>query len=139
MQSEDANVLILETDNESLLLLEDVLTDLGCFVDVVSTGVAALEHLRSHTPSLAILSNDLEAEPNGLDVCFRSKRIRRLQDMPVMVLSSTLDARVEDHALLAKADAVLQRPLERAQLRATVLALLLKASQDKAEDVIFEE
>ena len=136
---EDANVLIAETDNDTLMLLEDVLTDLGCFVDVVDTGVAALEHLRSHTPSLAVLSNDLPAEPSGMDVCYRAKRIRRLQDVPVVVLAEALDTRVEDHALLAKADAVLQKPLERSQLRATVLALLLKASKDRAEEVIFEE
>ena len=79
----DASILLVETDADTLKTLDDLFFDLGCFVDILETGQAALEYFRENTPTIAILSADL-SDPGGIDVCFRIKRIRRLQQMPVL-------------------------------------------------------
>jgi DNA-binding response OmpR family regulator len=122
----DASILIVETDAEALTILDNLFFDLGCFVDILETGQAALEYFRENTPTIAILSADL-SNPSGIDVCFRIKRIRRLQQMPVLIISSNGDDKNRDFAQMAKADVFLPKPLEPELLRAVIEELLARA------------
>jgi DNA-binding response OmpR family regulator len=122
----DASILLVETDADTLKTMDDLFFDLGCFVDVLDTGQAALEYFRQNTPTIAILSADL-SDPGGIDVCFRIKRIRRLQHMPVLILSSNDDDKTRDFAQMAKADVFLPKPLEPELLRAVIEELITRA------------
>ena len=122
----DASILLVETDPDALTALDELFFDLGCFVDVFSTGQEALEFLRQNTPTIAILSADL-SNPSGIDVCFRVKRIRRLQHMPVLIISNNEDDKTRDFAQMAKADVFLPKPLEPELLRAVIEELLARA------------
>jgi DNA-binding response OmpR family regulator len=122
----DASILLVETDTETLSILDDLFFDLGCFVDILDTGQAALEYFRENTPTIAILSADM-ADPGGIDVCFRIKRIRRLQHMPVLIISSNGDDKNRDFAQMAKADVFLPKPLEPELLRAVIQELIGRA------------
>jgi DNA-binding response OmpR family regulator len=122
----DASILLVETDADTLKTMDDLFFDLGCFVDVLDTGQAALEYFRQNTPTIAILSADL-SDPGGIDVCFRIKRIRRLQHMPVLILSSNDDDKTRDFAQMAKANVFLPKPLEPQLLRAVIEELITRA------------
>lgn len=121
----DASILLVETDTDTLKTMDDLFFDLGCFVDILDTGQAALEYFRQNTPTIAILSADL-SDPGGIDVCFRIKRIRRLQHMPVLILSSNDDDKTRDFAQMAKADVFLPKPLEPELLRAVIEELITR-------------
>jgi DNA-binding response OmpR family regulator len=126
MTDRSFQVLVLENDTETITLLDDVLTDEGCWVDSLENGVDALAHLKENTPNLIVASADLES-PNGLDVCYRTKRIKRLKGVPVLILSSRDDDHLRDHATLAQADLTLIRPLEREAVREIVRQLLTRS------------
>jgi DNA-binding response OmpR family regulator len=128
----DATILIAETDAETLTTLEEVFFDLGCFVDIVSTGQEALEYFRENAPSVAIFSADLP-DPSGIDICFRIKRIRRLQQMPVLIISNNEDDKTRDFAQMAKADVFLPKPLEPELLRAVMEELISRAAKLSGE------
>jgi DNA-binding response OmpR family regulator len=138
----DATILLVETDPDTLTTLEALFFDLGCFVDICATGQAGLEYLRENTPTIAILSADL-SDPGGIDVCFRVKRIRRLQHMPVLIVSTNEDDKTRDFAQMAKADVFLPKPLEPELLRAVIEELIGRATaqanlKNTSETVILE-
>jgi DNA-binding response OmpR family regulator len=120
------NILVLETDPDTLVVLDDVLTDEGCFVDVVSSGVDALHYLKGNTPHLIIGSASV-TEPNGLDVCYRTKRIKRLRSVPVLILADRDDQKLRDHITLSHADTSLVKPLNPDLLREVVRQLLTQS------------
>jgi DNA-binding response OmpR family regulator len=125
----DTTILLVETDPAALTTLDELFFDLGCFVDLLSSGQEALEYLRQNTPTIAMLSADM-TDPSGLDVCFRIKRIRRLQNLPVVILSSIDDDRTRDFAQTVKADVFLPKPLEPELLRAVIEELIARATAE---------
>ncbi len=127
MTDSSFQVLVLENDVQTITLLDDVLTDEGCWVDSLENGVDALAHLKENTPDLIVASADLES-PNGLEVCYRTKRIKRLKNVPVLLISSRDDDHLRDHATLAQADMTLIRPLEREAVREIVRQLLTRSA-----------
>ncbi len=127
MTDRSFQVLVLEDDTDTLNLLDDVLTDEGCWVDALNNGLDALTHLRENRPDLIVASADLES-PNGLDICYRTKRIRRLKTVPVLILATRDDDHLRDHATLAQADMTLIRPLEREAVREIVRQLLTRSA-----------
>jgi DNA-binding response OmpR family regulator len=96
-------------------------------VDALGNGLDALTHLRENRPDLIVASADLES-PNGLDICYRTKRIRRLKTVPVLILATRDDDHLRDHATLAQADMTLIRPLEREAVREIVRQLLTRSA-----------
>jgi DNA-binding response OmpR family regulator len=126
MSDMNFNILVLETDPDTLVVLDDVLTDEGCFVDVVASGVDALHHLKDNTPHLIIGSADV-TEPNGLDVCYRTKRIKRLRSVPVLIVADRDDQKLRDHITLSHADMSLVKPLDPDLLREVVRQLLTRS------------
>ena len=127
MTDRNFQVLVLESDSATLSQLDDVLTDEGCWVDSFGNGLDALNHLKTNTPDLIVASADLEA-PTGLDVCYRTKRIKRLKHVPVMILASQDDEHLNDHATLAQADVTLIKPLAQEALREMVRQLLTRSA-----------
>ena len=95
----------------------------GHDVTAVESGRAALEHLKEHTPALAILDANMP-EPSGIDVCERIRKVTRLREMPVIVLTSARDEKTRTRAKMAKADLVVNKPLEGKDFRAMVSELL---------------
>lgn len=127
MTDRNFQVLVLENDSATLSQLDDILTDEGCWVDSFDNGLDALTHLKTNTPDLIVASADLDA-PTGLDVCYRTKRIRRLQNVPVMILATREDEHLNDHATLAQADVTLIKPLEPEAVREMVRQLLTRSA-----------
>ncbi|MBA2665745.1 MAG: response regulator [Trueperaceae bacterium] len=81
--------------------------------DVVhaSDGRETLEWLKGNTPDLAILDVAMPFV-DGIDICTRMKKVSRLKDVPVIILTALRDERTRQRARLAPADALVAKPLE---------------------------
>lgn len=105
------------------MILDMLLSIDGYEVHMVEDGLAALDFLKYHTPDLVILDVVM---PNlgGLEVCGRMKRISRLKDVPVIILTAHQDDHIKAEAKFVKADALVFKPLEGKDLRLRVRELL---------------
>lgn len=114
-----ATILIADDEEGHRSLLEMLLTLDGHDVVSVDNGKAALEYLKEHTPDLAILDVHMP-DVNGIDLCQRMRKVSRLKDVPVIILTALRDEKTQTMAKMAKADLVIGKPLEGKDFRATV-------------------
>lgn len=105
------------------MVLEMLLSLDGYEVHSVEDGREALEYLQHNTPHLAILDVNMP-HMTGIDVCDRMKRVPRLRDVPVIILTVMRDDRTTATARIAGADAIVMKPLEGKDFRAIVRDLL---------------
>jgi DNA-binding response OmpR family regulator len=61
---------------------------------------------------------------SGLEVADRMRRVGRLKDVKIIVLTASRDERTRELARLAKVDALMLKPLEGKDFRALVKAVL---------------
>ncbi|AEB12531.1 response regulator [Marinithermus hydrothermalis] len=116
-------VLVVEDDPGMIRFLEVILTGMGCGVDVARDGREALEYLKGHTPDLILLDVMLP-ELDGLGLLTRIRQVRRLQEVPVLVLTADVSSSTALQARMLKADAFLTKPVTSQELRRTVRELL---------------
>ena len=117
-------LVLVADDNEGHRTLVDLLLATeGYEVAMVEDGKAALEWLKDHTPALAILD---VAMPHlgGLEVAERIRRIGRLKDVKIVILTALRDVQTREGARLAKADALVMKPLEGKDFRALIRRVL---------------
>lgn len=103
-------ILLADGDSVRRSLLELVLSAHNYNVSEVENGSALLARLRLETPDLIIADAHLPVV-SGIDVCKRVKRVARLKDVPVIILTDFKDEEAQLHAQGARADHVLTRPL----------------------------
>lgn len=123
-----AKILVADDVEGQRVILEMLLTVDGYDVHAVEDGRAALAYLKDNTPDLAIL-DVLMPHVGGLEVCHRMKRIARLKDVPVIILTALRDDQTREEARLVHADRVVYKPLTGKDLRATVRELLAQGAQ----------
>ncbi len=122
-------VLVADDLEGQRMVLDMLLSADGYVVHAVADGREALEYLKEHTPDLAVLDVNMP-HVSGIDVCDRMKRVPRLKDVPVIILTVLKDERTGQMARLAKADRVIIKPLEGKDFRATVRELLAASTPD---------
>lgn len=61
---------------------------------------------------------------DGFEICSRVKRVRRLQQTPVLLLTAQDDDQTRDHAKLVGADDIVYKPLSGKNLRARITQLI---------------
>lgn len=116
-------VLIAEDLESHRTLLDLVLASEGYELAMVEDGKAALEWLQTHTPDLVILDVNMPLL-SGLEVAERIRRVTRLRDVKVILLTALRDAATREGARLAKADALIMKPLEGKDFRGIVRSVL---------------
>jgi CheY-like chemotaxis protein len=104
-------ILLAETQRETITHLKALAATRGLRIEVVTSGDQAIEILKRITPIGAILSADMTS-PSGIDVCSRMRRVRRLRDIPVVMLTSFRDSRIADASRLVRADALILKPVQ---------------------------
>ncbi|HMS38731.1 MAG TPA: response regulator transcription factor [Pyrinomonadaceae bacterium] len=103
-------------------------------VRTASDGEAALDLFHDFHPDLII--TDLQMpEMNGIQLC---REIRKLSEIPIIVLSVKGEEKTKVEALDAGADDYVTKPFGIDELLARVRATLRRAPTDKREDSIFE-
>jgi CheY-like chemotaxis protein len=118
-----AQILIADDQEGHRRLLDLLLSIEGYELTMVEDGREALEHLQQHTPDLAILDVTMPFL-SGLEVADRMRRVGRLKDVKIIVLTASRDERTRELARLAKVDALVLKPLEGKDFRALVKAVL---------------
>jgi two-component system, OmpR family, response regulator MprA len=116
----DPRVLVVEDDDEIAQVLQRSLRLEGYEVRIAPDGQAALDHAAAFNPDLVILDLGLP-KLDGMEV---ARRLRKADDVPILMLTArdALEARVE--GLDAGADDYLVKPFERQELLARLRALL---------------
>jgi len=115
-----ARLLVVDDDPDIRRLLEVIFTR----HEVVALGSAreALEYLRGQTPDLVIL-DVMMPEMDGLALLNRIRRVKRLKEVPVIVLTGGGQEFLEPARMLG-ADLFLEKPLSGKKLNEAVEALL---------------
>lgn len=119
------SILVAEDLAGQRMVLDMLLSVEGYEVHMVEDGAEALEWLRDNTPDLAILDVRMP-RLGGLEVCARMKRVSRLKDVPVLILTALKDAATLEASRMAAADAIIHKPLEGKDFRETIKSLLQK-------------
>ncbi|MDP9763777.1 DNA-binding response OmpR family regulator [Deinococcus enclensis] len=116
---------ILVADDEPAIrtMLEVILSADGHEITAVPDGRAALEYLKDHTPDALLLDVKMP-HMDGFEICSRVKRVRRLQQTPVLLLTAQDDDQTRDHAKLVGADDIVYKPLSGKNLRARITQLI---------------
>ncbi len=128
-ESQQKTILIADDEPGQRALLEMVLSAEGYRVTAVEDGRQVLDYLKEQTPDLMILDVKMPVL-SGIDVCDRVKRIKRLQHIPIIILTALKDERIQTEARLAKADAVVLKPLSGKDFRLKVKSLLSGATTE---------
>ena len=117
-------IVLVADDNEGHRVLVDMLlASEGYELAMVEDGKAALEWLKDHTPALAILD---VAMPHlgGLEVAERIRRIGRLKDVKIVILTALRDLQTREGARRATVDALVMKPLEGKDFRGLIKRVL---------------
>ena len=83
---------ILVADDEPAIrtMLEVILSADGHEIIAVADGKSALDYLRDHTPDAMLLDVKMPFM-DGFEICSRVKRIKRLRNAPVLLLTGMDD------------------------------------------------
>lgn len=115
--------LVVDDEPAILTMLEVILSADGHRIVTANDGRAALEYLRDNTPDAMLLDIKLP-QMDGFEICSRVKRISRLKNTPVLVLTAFDDDHTRDHARLVGADDVVYKPLSGKNLRGRITQLI---------------
>lgn len=103
-------ILIADDEVGHRKVLELVLSAHNYEVLVAEDGHEALTFLQARTPDALVLDVHMP-HMTGIEVCRRLRRVARLRDVPVIVLTSATDPAVKAEALAAGVDLVLEKPI----------------------------
>lgn len=121
-RADSALILVMDQDPQVKRLERYFLESAGFQVELTKDGAEGLERARAQRP-LIVITEILLAKKDGLSVCRALKADPATHDIRVIVFSVLA---AEDRARQAGADAFLRKPLDDAQLIATVRALLAR-------------
>jgi CheY-like chemotaxis protein len=102
---------ILFVDDEALMrrLVSDVLGQQGFQVSLATCGKEGLENARRHPPDLIVLDIMMPGM-DGFEVCQEIRRDRRLQSIPVVMLTAMESIKLNERAFAAGAEVCMTKP-----------------------------
>lgn len=113
-------VLIVEDNDDASLVLQYHLEDMGCQVEVVRDGEAALEIIRRFNPVVILSDIDLPGSLDGYDIARAVRADARLQGIYLVATSGYGQSADKAAAEEAGFDEHLTKPLDLAQVRQIV-------------------
>jgi len=131
----DERILIIEDDEEILRVLKRVLTYEGYIVDTALTGHAGLTLAQEQVPDLVVLDWMLP-KMDGLEVC---RRLQKLGNQPIMMLTAKDTTQDRVQGLDAGADDYVVKPFEIEELLARIRALLRRTAADRVKVLEFAD
>ena len=115
MTSPKPIILIADDAPSHLRLMEFMLHSETHELRTATDGREVLEVLKAVTPDLIVLDIEMPFL-TGLDLSGRIKRVPRLRDVPVILVTSLTDQRTKASRAFVGADALLQKPVSRLEL-----------------------
>ena len=119
-------ILAVDDSAGHLKLLELILGAHRFHVESAADGHEALTKLQSLTPDLMIFDVEMPFM-DGFELCRRVRRVRRLRDVPVLVMTSSMRDDLEERARSAGAGKILHKPV-RGQNLGRVVSEMLRES-----------
>jgi two-component system, OmpR family, KDP operon response regulator KdpE len=133
--SEPQKVLVVDDEPQITRTLRHSLTAHRYDVRTAADGLSALDTFRDWHPDLII--TDLQMpEMDGIEFC---KQVRKLSQMPIIVLSVRGDERTKVKALDAGADDYVTKPFGIDELLARVRAALRRSPSGEAEAAVLSD
>ncbi|GAB1821260.1 response regulator [Herbidospora sp. RD11066] len=128
-----AGILLVEDDPSVRTGLELALARQGHSITAFGTGEEALEHIRARRPEIVILDVMLPGI-DGVEVC---RRIRKLDSLPIILLTALGDDLDVVVGLEAGADDYVIKPVEPRVLDARIRAILRRMESASTDRVTF--
>lgn len=116
-------ILVVDDEPANRELLEAILVEEGYTVVQAEDGPQAIDATSLSPPDLVLLDL-LMPGMNGLEVCERLKRAPRTAHIPIIVITAVRNVSAKEAALTRGADDFLTKPVQSAELRARVSAIL---------------
>jgi len=133
----DFKILLVEDEKQMSMFIEMELVYEGYDVDLVADGISAIKHLRRYEYHLAILDIRLP-ELDGTSVC---RQIRKMSDVPFVVISTDSNQETKLQAFSLGAEDYIIKPFSQKELLAR-LKVILRRGVDKADlpvrNLVFE-
>lgn len=129
-----AKITLVDDDENIVTSVSLALESHGHTVKAYYDGASGLAALENEPPDLAILDVKMP-QLNGIEVCMRMKRISRLRDVPVVMLTALRDEETRTQLKAAQADAIIYKPLEGKDFRETVKSLLARGAKADGQPV----
>jgi two-component system KDP operon response regulator KdpE len=127
-------ILVVDDEHQITRVLKRSLQAHRYDVRTASDGESALDLFHDFHPDLVI--TDLQMpEMNGIELC---REIRKISEIPIIVLSVKGEERTKVEALDAGADDYVTKPFGMDELLARVRATLRRAPSDKREESLLE-
>jgi len=131
-----ARILIVDDDFATRHLLVKELQPLGYLTTTAASGGEAMRILREAQVDL-VVADILLPEIDGFRLCRAVKRSRRLQGVPVVLMSAVIDSGRVTADVLARygADAYLEKPLDTRRVHRSIRELLGRDRGGRAKEV----
>ncbi|MDZ7706985.1 MAG: response regulator [Trueperaceae bacterium] len=124
-------ILVADDQQGQRAVVDMLLSVDGYRVVTVDDGRQALDWLAKNTPDLAVLDVRMP-HLDGIEICRRIRKVSRLRAVPVVILTGMRDEATTASSKAAGANAVVHKPLEGKDFRATVRALIDDAAKLRA-------
>ncbi|MDZ7705704.1 MAG: response regulator [Trueperaceae bacterium] len=136
-------ILIAESDAAQRSLLDVLLSPAGFKLEIRENGKEALEYLRDNTPDIAIFDAKMPYL-GGFDVCSKMRRVKRLRDVPVVVLVPPFAKQkpgdnYRELLGVVGADILIPKPIGDKNLSERIRQLLADRSNDRPKVVADED
>jgi PAS domain S-box-containing protein len=131
-EPEQRTVLVIEDDDRAADLVRLLLEAEGFAVLRASSAEAALEMAPLHDLNLITLDVHLPGM-DGWEFLSLIRENRHLANIPVVVIAGDVDSKI---ALTGGAAAILQKPISRVQLKASLANLGLRATSDRTRTIL---
>jgi two-component system phosphate regulon response regulator PhoB len=122
--------LVVEDELDLAVPLQHLLRGVGLETELVTTGLAALEHARAHPPRLILLDLMLP-DLSGVEVCRRLRSHPATAQSAVLVVSARTDEYDKVLAFESGADDYLTKPFSARELELRVRALLRRTERPR--------
>ncbi|MDI3508276.1 MAG: two-component system, OmpR family, response regulator [Clostridiales bacterium] len=131
--ADNYKILIIDDDKNICQLLNLYFTKEGFEVDIANNGKEGMSHFSNNPPNIVILDIMLPGK-DGWDVC---REIRRMSDIPIIMLTAKSETFDKVLGLELGADDYVVKPFDPKELIARVKAVLRRYNQDNdANNVI---
>ena len=118
-----AQMLIVHADMTQRSVLEMSFISEGYDVTIFETGKEALNYLKTNVPDIMLLDADME-KLTGMDICFRIRKIKRFEDVPVIIMTESVDDRTETMVKMCHANDFFPKTSKNIELKAKVRKLI---------------
>jgi two-component system cell cycle response regulator len=119
----DADILVVDDNEQNLELLQAYLEDLGARIRTARDGVEAMEEVARAKPDILLL-DVMMPRMSGFQVCGKLKGDPATRDIPIVVVTALNEVADVERAVDLGADDFLTKPVNRLELLTRVRSLV---------------